>query len=263
MVKVLVLGADGFLGKRLLSFERLGVHLQGTSRKVKENQVLNDNNDISQASDMEKEQDNYLIKIIAKYLLILGHINANKIEYKKANDDDTLAINNELDEKKKRILQNKLNIRLKEIYEKKTSNLYKFFSNTLYKDTYEINDTFKYININLIITKEEYRNLTYIYNFLETKYVSISSNDNNNYLANIIKGINNKINNDDKIFINNNKNAQYIFRDKINEIDNPEIYEDDQEILNVANNVSTNDFAGAYVVNMLILIIYYFFILKK
>jgi hypothetical protein len=203
---------------------------------------------------MEKEQDNYLIKIIAKYLLILGHININRIEYNNKKGTKTLEdIEN----------NQKLNNELKEIYEKKTSNLYKFFSNTLYKDTYEINDTFKYIDINLIITKEEYRNLTYIYNFLETKYVSLSSNDNNNYLANIIKGINNKINNDDKIFINNNKNAQYIFRDKINEIDNPEMYEDDQEILNVANNVSTNDFAGAYVVNMLILIIYYKFILKK
>ena len=216
--------------------------------------VLNDNNDISQASDMEKEQDNYLIKIIAKYLLILGHINANKIEYNNRKGTNTLE-----DIKKNQTLNNEL----KEIYEKKTYNLYKFFSNTLYKDTYEINDTFKYINENLIITKEEYRNLTYIYNFLETKYVSLSSNDNNNYLANIIKGINNKINNDDKIFINNNKNAQYIFRDKINEIDIPEKYEDDQEILNVANNVSTNDFAGAYVVNMLILIIYYKFILKN
>jgi hypothetical protein len=203
---------------------------------------------------MEKEQDNYLIKIIAKYLLILGHINANKIEYNNKKGTNTLE-----DIKKNQTLNNEL----KKIYELKTYNLYRLFSNTLYKDTYEINDTFKYIDKNLIITKEEYRNLTYIYNFLETKYVSISSNDNNNYLANIIKSINNKINNDDKIFINNNKNAQYIFRDKIDEIDNPKKYEDDEEILNVANNVSTNDFAGAYVVNMLILIIYYNFILKK
>ena len=36
MNKVMVLGADGFLGKRLLSIERSGVHLQGTSRKVRE-----------------------------------------------------------------------------------------------------------------------------------------------------------------------------------------------------------------------------------
>ena len=36
MNKVMVLGAGGFLGKRLLSIERSGVHLQGTSRKVRE-----------------------------------------------------------------------------------------------------------------------------------------------------------------------------------------------------------------------------------
>jgi dTDP-4-dehydrorhamnose reductase len=40
MEKVLVLGADGFLGKRLLLFERLGVYLKGTSRKINENQNL-------------------------------------------------------------------------------------------------------------------------------------------------------------------------------------------------------------------------------
>jgi dTDP-4-dehydrorhamnose reductase len=56
MVKVLVLGADGFLGKRLLSFERLGVHLQGTSRKVKENQNLFflDANDINSVYNLLK-----------------------------------------------------------------------------------------------------------------------------------------------------------------------------------------------------------------
>ena len=43
-----------------------------------------DNNDedlLSQASDIEKKQNKNLIKIIAKYLLILGHINYNRIEY--------------------------------------------------------------------------------------------------------------------------------------------------------------------------------------
>ena len=214
--------------------------------------VLDDNNDIgSQASDMEKEQDNYLIKIIAKYLLILGHINANKNQY-----------NAESTKEKK-----------KEIYEKKTYYLYNLFSKTLYQDTYEINDTFNYIlynnekfnikNKELIITTEKYKNLTYIYNFLETKYVSISSNDNNNYLANIIKSINNKINNDDKTFINTNKSAQYLFRDNINEMDTKNKYNDDQEILNVANNVSTIDFGCTYGFNMLILILYYYIILKK
>ena len=271
---------------------------------ITNNNILDDNNDVSQtsdmqASDMEKIQDNYLIKIIGKYLLILGHININRIEYKKANDDANLAIStvlNEEDKRKlknglniklkeiyeknanddanlaistvlneedKRELKNWLNIKLKEIYEKKTYNLYKLFSNTLYKDTYEIDDTFTYIDEKLKITTEKYKNLTYIYNFLETKYVSISSNNNNNYLANIIKSINNKINNDDKTFINNNKNAQYIFRDNINEMDNPDEYEDDKEILNVANNVSTIDFGCAYGFNMLILIFYYYFILKN
>jgi dTDP-4-dehydrorhamnose reductase len=40
MDKVLVLGADGFLGKRLLSMESAGVLLQGTSREVKENRSV-------------------------------------------------------------------------------------------------------------------------------------------------------------------------------------------------------------------------------
>ena len=204
--------------------------------------VLEDNNDISQASDMEKEQDNYLIKIIAKYLLILGHINANRIEYTDTKTADT---------------------KKKEIYEKKTYHLYKLFSNTLFNDTYEINDTFSYINEELIITTENYKNLTYIYNYLETKYVSISSNNNNNYLVNIIKSINNKINDDDKTFINNNKSAQYIFRDNIDKMINPDDYDDDQEILNIANNVSTIDFGCTYAFNMLILILYYYTILKK
>ena len=225
--------------------------------------VLDDNNDISQASDMEKEQENYLIKIIAKYLLILGHINANSIEYNKANIDTTATIDKESDKEKKKELKNGLNIKLKEIYERRTYHLYNLFSKTLYQDTYEINDTFNYIDKNLIITTENYRNLTYIYNFLETKYVSISSNDNNNYLANIIKSINNKINNDDKTFINTNKSAQYLFRDNINEMDTKNEYNDDQEILNVANNVSTIDFGCAYGFNMLILILYYYIILKK
>ncbi len=235
---------------------------------ITNNNILDDNNDASyasdmQASDMEKIQDNYLIKIIAKYLLIIWHININRIEYKKAKADDNPKIDAELNKEKKRILENELNIKLKEIYERKTYHLYKLFSNTLYKDTYEINDTFTYIKDTLIITTEKYKNLTYIYNFLETKYVSISFNNNNNYLANIIKSINNKINNDDKTFINNNKNAQYIFRDNIDKMNNPGEYEDDQEILNVANNVSTIDFGLAYGFNMLVLILYYYFILKN
>ena len=40
MDKVMVLGADGFLGKRLFSTERLNVYMQRTSRKVKDGQNL-------------------------------------------------------------------------------------------------------------------------------------------------------------------------------------------------------------------------------
>ena len=210
--------------------------------------ILTDNNEddlLTQDSDMEKKRDNNLIKIIAKYLLILGHINYNRIEY-----------NNEKDKGKRKI-----------IYEKKTYNLYKLISNTLYKDTYDnINDTFKTsVSQNLLIEDEkysEYKNLTYIYNYLETKYINISSN-NNNYLENIIKSINNKLNDDNKRFNNENKNAQYIFRDNIDRIDNPDPCDNEQEILNIANNISTIDFGCTYIFNMLLLILYYYLIIKK
>ena len=198
-----------------------------------------------QESEIEKKRDNNLIKIIAKYLLILGHINYNRIEY-----------NNEKDEEKRKI-----------IYEKKTYNLYKLISNTLYKDTYDdINDTFKTSTTQTLIIDDEkysdYKNLTYIYNYLEAKYINISSN-NNNYLENIIKSINNKINDDNKIFNNENKSAQYIFRDSIDKIDTPDPCDDEEEILNIANNISTFDFGSTYIFNMLILILYYYLIIKK
>jgi CRISPR/Cas system-associated exonuclease Cas4 (RecB family) len=193
---------------------------------------------------MEEKRNTNLVKIIGKYLLILGHINANRNEF-----------NNEKDEAKRKI-----------IYEKKTYHLYKLISNTLYKDTYDdINDTFKTSTLDLIIEDEKYnkyKNLTYIYNYLETRYVNISSN-NNNYLENIISSINNKLNDDNMKFNNENKTAQYIFRDNIDNIRNPDAYEDEQEILNIANNVSTFDFGSTYIFNMLLLIIYYYLIVKK
>lgn len=211
--------------------------------------ILTDDNDEEvdtqmQASDIEKKQDTNLMKIIAKYLLILGHINANRNEY-----------NNEKDEAKRKI-----------IYEKKTYNLYKLISNTLFNDTYDdINDTFKTSILDLIIEDDKYnkyKNLTYIYNYLETRYVNISSN-NNNYLENIIKSINNKLNEDNKKFNNENKSAQYIFRDYIDKIRDPDAYANEQEILNIANNVSTFDFGSSYIFNMLLLILYYYLIVKK
>lgn len=200
---------------------------------------------LNQASDIEKKQNKNLIKIIAKYLLILGHINYNRIEY------DALTGANAVGDKKI-------------IYEKKTYNLYKLISDTLYNDTYDIDDTFqdksktKETNALLKITDtyKKYKNLTYIYNYLETKYVSISSNNNNsNYLMNIIKSINNKINDDDKTFKNASKDAKYLFRDYIDRKDNKEDYENEEEILNIANNISTTTLGGTYIFNIILLII--------
>jgi hypothetical protein len=212
--------------------------------------ILTVNNDadlltLTQQSDMEKKRDNNLIKIIGKYLLILGHINANRIEYYDKKINET---------------------RRKIIYERKTYHLYKLISNTLYKDTYDdINDTFKTSTTDLVIEDEKYskyKNLTYIYNYLETKYVNISSN-NNNYLENIINSINNKINDDNKKFNDETKSAQYIFRDNIDKIRYPDAYDNEEEILNIANNISTFDFGSSYIFNMLILILYYYLIVKK
>lgn len=193
---------------------------------------------LSQASDIEKKQNKNLIKIIAKYLLILGHINYNRIEYNAGS---------------------KTNTEKKDIYEKKTYKLYKLISDTLYNDTYDIDDTFKTTGAtSLLITDnyKRYKNLTYIYNYLETKYVSISSNNNNsNYLMNIIKSINNKINDDNKTFKNASKDAKYLFRDYIDRKDNKEDYENEEDILNIANNISTTTLGGTYIFNIILLII--------
>jgi hypothetical protein len=214
---------------------------------------------LSQASDIEKKQNKNLIKIIAKYLLILGHINYNRIEYD---------------------VGSKTEPEKKDIYEKKTYKLYKLISDTLYNDTYDIDDTFQdksvtkrtflglsgaasdaayktaIDNLKITDTYKRYKNLTYIYNYLETKYVSISSNNNNsNYLMNIIKSINNKINNDDKTFKNASKDAKYLFRDYIDRKDNKEDYENEEDILNIANNISTTTLGGTYIFNIILLII--------
>jgi len=198
----------------------------------------NDEEDLlSQASDIEKKQDKNLIKIIAKYLLILGHINYNRIEY---SSDAT---------------------KKQEIYEKKSYYLYRLFSNILYDDTYDINDTFKTSPApTLLITNAKYYNLTYIYNYLETKYVVISPNSNKNYLINIIKSINNKINDDDKTMNTDAKNARYLFREKINNKNNPEEYDNEEDILTIANNISTSSFIATYVCNIVVLTLYFIII---
>ena len=200
----------------------------------------NDEEDLlSQASDIEKKQDKNLIKIIAKYLLILGHINYNRIEYNYASDAT----------------------KKQEIYEKKSYYLYRLFSNILYDDTYDINDTFKTSTApTLLITNAKYYNLTYIYNYLETKYVVISPNSNKNYLINIIKSINNKINDDDKTMNTDAKNARYLFREKINNKNNPEEYDNEEDILTIANNISTSSFIATYVCNIVVLTLYFIII---
>ena len=361
---------------------------------------------LEQASDIQRKQDKNLIKLIVKYLLILGHINYNRVENTQAKTDNDK----------------------KEVYEKRTYYLYKLISNILYDDTYEIDDTFninsiqnnsivgiavtnggsEYIippTINIIPNKglgygaeavailkptfiksiiienggsgytkapsitisgggasinakaiaefdqgvitsikiteqgsgytkvpnivigmdsggigasakavltptsieridvikngsgytkiptieitpipnkdktpgsgkdatavalisllindgryEKYKHLTYMYNYLETKYVNISSNNNKNYLMNIIKSINNKINDDDKVLNTESKSARYIFSKNLKNIKNPEEYENEDEILNVANNVSTSSFASTYIFNIILLVIYF------
>jgi len=187
--------------------------------------------------DPTKNNEN-LQKIIAKFLLILCHINYNKYSY-------SLATTTSSPTKQK-------------IYERKTQYLYKLFSDTSYNDIYEIDDTFDISDPKTI--SKEYKELTYIYNYLETKYVYVSSNNNNNYLMNIIKSINKKINDDDKIFNDDSKDAQYIFSNYISKSNN---FDNEDEILNIANNISTTSFGITYITNMILLLAYYYFVLKK
>jgi hypothetical protein len=205
---------------------------------------ISDSVDVStQSSDIEKKKDKNLIKIIANYLLILGHMNYNRIQYNSAD-----AVNKSV------------------IYKLKTAYLYKLFSNTGEKDIYEIKDTFKRIGSDssspdITLSDNKYKNLTYIYNYLETKYVNVSSNNNKNYLMNVITSINNKINdNDDKTFNNNDNSTLYMFRDKIDNMNNSNKYENEEDILNIANEISTTSFATTYISNIVIMLICYYII---
>ena len=181
-----------------------------------------------------------MIKIIAKYLLILGHINYNRIEYFSSGSDA---------------------VKKQDIYERKSYHLYKLISNILYDETYDIDDTFKTsLAPALLITNAKYYNLTYIYNYLETKYVVISPTSNKNYLINIIKSINNKINDDDKTLNTEAKNARYLFRDKINNKNDPKEYDNEEDILTIANNISTSSLIATYVCNIIVLTLYFIII---
>ena len=311
----------------------------------------------TQASSMESLQDKNLLKIISKYLLILGHINYNRKEYMRYEgsadkSDDSY---------------------MRHVYEKKTYYLYKLFSNTLYGETYEIDDTFTdytlegditaglyqlesitvdskkrgggyataptvvinpvsgagsgavaiaklgtgadadkvtrievtapgkdyttpptisftggtaisgqtiatpeakaKIKTSLLITGDNdiYKNLTYIYNYLETKYVSVSSVNNRNYLMNIVKSINNKINDseDEEKILNgdransDSKDSRYFFNNRIATIDTPLEYETEDGVLDMANNISTSSFTVTYMVNIVILMVYFHMISRN
>jgi len=198
--------------------------------------ILVDINNEDSTNQNPDIQNKNMIKIIAKYLLIMGHMNYNGFDYRVADITE---------------------ITKKDIYTLQTLNLYELISNVSYVDTFDIDDTFGKTNK---ITDNRYKKLTYMYNYLDTKYVILSSNNNKNYLLNIIKSINNTLNNDNKTTQPDNfkdiKEAQYLFRGKINEIA-PELpYENEDEILNKAHYISTTSFESTYFVNMFIIISY-------
>jgi len=282
--------------------------------------ILSDISDEDSINQTPEVRNKNLIKIIAKYMLIIGHINYNGCEYKLYNDE---TIKNE-------------------IYELRTRNLYKLFSNVSYNDTFEIDDTFTSINfekagelisikvntagsgyttpptitipsgsgetaatvntvnlkdkkiqsitlngkgiyttapiitipagteadgtaatatayigydLKITDTYKKYKTLTYMYNYLETKYVSLSSNNNKNYLLNVVTSINNTLNNDDKtITATGNKESKYLFAKKINEMKVPPEYEDEDAIYTKADYISTASFESTYYMNLLILL---------
>ena len=220
--------------------------------------LKNDITDEDSINPKEDIRDKNVIKIIAKYLLILGHLNYNGVEYNREVATTTAPIKT----------QEIVDANRKKIFELKTLNLYKLISNVSYNDTYDgLDDTFITITdiaagiVTGKINDTKYKTLTYIYNYLETKYVSLSSNNNKNYLLNVIQSVNNTLNNDDKTIIpaTENKTSKYIFADYIKELKTPLKYEDEDEILNKAIHTSTTSFETTYYMNILILGCYIFF----
>jgi hypothetical protein len=211
---------------------------------------------INQTPDVRNKN---IIKIIAKYLLILGHINYNGIEYKKEAVSIVAPIKT----------QDTVDSNKKQIFDLRTRKLYQLISNVSYNDTYDgIDDTFVKISdiangvttgtITDSVPYKKYKTLTYMYNYLETKYVSLSSNNNKNYLLNIIQSINNTLNNDDKIITatTGSKESKYLFAKRIEEMRTPPEYENEDAILNKAIHISTTSFESTYYMNMLIIICY-------
>ena len=74
---------------------------------------------------------------------------------------------------------------------------------------------------------------------------------------NTIKSINNKINDEDKTLNTDSKSARYLFSKAVYDMKNPRDYEIEDEILNTANSVSTSTFASTYIINIILLIIYF------
>jgi hypothetical protein len=200
---------------------------------------ISDEDSINQKEDIRNKN---VIKIIAKYLLILGHINYNGIEYKKEVVSSVAPIKT----------QETVDSNKKQIFDLRTRNLYRLFSNVSYNDTYDgIDDTFTSIynaSNDLKISTPKYKTLTYMYNYLETKYVSLSSNNNKNYLLNVVTSINNTLNNDDKIITatTGSKESKYLFAKKINEMKVPPEYEDEDAIYTKADYISTTSFETTY-----------------
>ena len=219
----------------------LSTKLQITDASDKANMtgILEDITNEDSTNQNKDIQDKNMIKIIAKYLLIMGHINYNRFDYtaiKGKTSDDT---------KKK-----------EDIYTLQTLGLYRLISNVSYADTFKIDDTFGKALL-ITDTYSKYYTLTYMYNYLDTKYVILSSNKNNNYLLNIIKSINNTLNNDNKTTIANDiKEARYLFSDRINDYVTEKQYENEDAILMKAHYISTTFFEFIYFGNMLILLLY-------
>ncbi len=225
---------DAFIKGVTSDFENI---LENKLNIVKESKdmtsILNDITDEDSTNQNKDIQSKCIIKIIAKYLLIMGHINYNRIDYITTSSLNKFSID--------------------------TLGLYKLISNVSYADTFVIDDTFgkDSKNINLLTAHPNYSKLTYMYNYLDTKYVILSSNKNNNYLLNIIKSINNTLNNDNKTTIANDiKEARYLFRDRINDTAPEKSYENEDAILMKADMISTTYFELTYFVNMLILLLY-------
>ena len=221
------------------------LNIQSKGETADMTSILTDITDEESTNQNKDIQSKCIIKIIAKYLLIMGHINYNRIEYK------AITGTTEEDKEKK-----------KNIYTLNTLKLYQLISNVSYADTFNIDDTFgkdEKTKIGFLTDEkyEKYKKLTYMYNYLDTKYNILSSNNNKNYLINIIKSINNTLNNDNKtIDLDDIKESRYLFSDRIKEIDMIPEYEDEKAILNKAQEISTTTFEGTYFGNMLIILFY-------